>query len=53
MTIESGNFQNCLNDVFVLLNKRFKVHKLTLSFVKTSGMIPATNNKAFLVTDGL
>ena len=48
MTLESGNFQNCLNDVFAWLNKWFKVHKLTLNFDKTSGMIPATNNKASL-----
>jgi len=49
MTLESGNFQNSLNDLFALLNKWFKVHNLTLSFDKTSGMIPATNNKAVLV----
>jgi hypothetical protein len=48
MTLDSGNFQNCLNDVFASLNKWFKVHKFILSFNKTSGMIPATNNKAIL-----
>jgi len=33
---------------FALLNKWLKVHKLTLSFDKISGMIPATHNKASL-----
>jgi hypothetical protein len=41
-------FKTALMMFFASLNKWFKVHKLTSSVDKISGMIPATNNKASL-----